>query len=36
MRVLIWLDLDLTYGLAVRKGKETLAEVEDLCLVPTA
>ena len=36
MRVLMWLDPDLTCGLAVREGRKTLAKVEDLCLVPTA
>ena len=35
VRVLAWLDSNLTRGAAVSKGKETLAEGEDLWLVPT-
>ena len=35
VRVLAWPDSDLTRGAAVSKGKETLAEGEDLWLVPT-
>jgi len=30
VRMLTWLDLDPTHGMAVSKGEETLAEVKDL------
>ena len=34
VRVLTWLDPDPTNGLAMRKGREKLAEGEDICLMP--
>ena len=36
MRVLTWLDPNLTHGATVSKGKGMLAEGEDLWSVPTA
>ena len=36
VRMLAWLDLDPTCGIDVCKGRETLAEEEDLWLMPMA
>ena len=36
VRMLTWLDLDLTCGIDVSKGRETLVEGEDLWLMPMA
>ena len=32
--MLTWLDLDLTHGMAMNKGEESLARGKDLCSMP--
>ena len=36
VRVLTWLDLDITRGVVVSNGEEMLVEVKDLWFVPKA